>query len=621
MIYKCFITILLERIKEILEMKRGVGTLLVIITSLFVCMGCAAAPKKPLSIQMGDYEHTKKYMSWLIQQETKKHHVQGLSIAMVDDQQIIWAQGFGYADVNRKIPATPETVYPAGSIGKLFTIIAALQLAEQGKIELDQPLQTYLPEFSIKTRFPKAGPITPRNIMTHHSGLPSDWLKGMMSRNPILFTDLVKGIKDEYAAYPPNFVFSYSNLALRLLGCMVERVSGQAFVSYMDESVLQPMGMTHASFALTPDLRPLLSKGYKDGKETRDDLLRDLPSPEGPLYASATDLSRFIQMVFAHGTVGDQIILKPETLAEIFRSQNSHVPLDLDFRIGLGWFLNDPDIQNAGRVASHGGALSLFYSKLILLPEHKLGVVVLANSSAALDVVNKVAEEALKLALEAKTGITQPRMEKPLREPILPWSQRVLKDYEGQYATGFRVYTVSTRGEGLHTRLMGKPVQLVPHGIGLFSVQYRLFGIFPIHVKQLDGLTFSLTRIAGRDVLVLHDNGKKYLLGERIEPSPIPDAWLKRLGDYELVNPGDYFPMIEKAQLKYEDHLLTLDVTTPMLSNVGIERLRFAVGPVSNTEAVILGLGRNMGETIEAVTETGEVRLRYSGCEFRRKSE
>jgi hypothetical protein len=236
-------------------------------------------------------------------------------------------------------------------------------------------------------------------------------------------------------------------------------------------------------------------------------------------------------------------------------------------------------------------------------------------------VVNKVAEEALKLALEAKTGITQPRMEKPLREPILPWSQRVLKDYEGHYATGFRVYTVRTRGEGLHTRLMGKPVQLVPHGIGLFSVQYRLFGIFPINVKQLEGLTFSLTRIAGRDVLVLHDNGKKYLLGERIEPSPIPDAWLKRLGDYELVNPGDYFPMIEKAQLKYEDHLLTLDVTTPILSNVGIERLRFAVGPLSDTEAVILGLGRNMGETIQAVTEKGEVRLRYSGCEFRRKSE
>jgi hypothetical protein len=79
--------------------------------------------------------------------------------------------------------------------------------------------------------------------------------------------------------------------------------------------------------------------------------------------------------------------------------------------------------------------------------------------------------------------------------------------------------------------------------------------------------------------------------------------------------------MIEKAQLRYEDHLLTLDVTTPMLSNVGIERLRFAVGPVSNTEAVIRGLGRNMGETIQAVTEKGEVRLRYSGCEFRRKSE
>jgi len=614
-------TTLLERIKETFGMKRGIGIFVVIILSLFVLMGCAAAPKKPLTIQMGDYEHTKKYMTWLIQQEMKKHHVQGLSIAMVDGQQIIWAQGFGYADVNRNISATPETVYPAGSIAKLFTIIASLQLAEKEKIELDQPLHTYLPEFSFKTRFPDGGSITPRNIMTHHSGLPSDRLKGIMSRNPIPFTDVVKEIEDEYVAYPPNFVFSYSNLALRLLGHMVEKVSGQAFVSYMDEWLLRPMGMTHTSFILTPDMKPLLSKGYAGGKETQDDLLRDLPSPEGPLYASALDLSRFMQMVFANGAVGGRRILKPETLAEMFRPQNSHVPLDLDFRIGLGWFLNDSDIQNAGRVASHGGALSLFYSKLVLLPEHKLGVVVLANSSAALDVVNKVAEEGLKLALEAKTGITQPEMKKPLLEPILPWSQRVLKDYEGHYATGFRVYTVSTRGEELHTRLMGKPVRLVPHGMGLFSLQYRLFGIIPIKVKQLDGLTFSLNHIAGRDVLVLHDNGKKHLLAERIEPSPIPDAWLKRLGEYELVNPGDYFPMIKRAQLKVEDHLLTLDVTTSMLSNVGTERWGFAIGPISNTEAVILGLGRNMGETIQVVTEKGEERLLYSGCEFRRKPE
>ncbi len=165
---------------------------------------------------------------------------------------------------------------------------------------------------------------------------------------------------------------------------------------------------------------------------------------------------------------------------------------------------------------------------------------------------------------------------------------------------------------------MGKPVQLAPHGIGLFSIQYRLFGLIPIKVEQLEGFKFSLTRIAGRDILVLHHEGKRYLLGEKIEPYPIPYAWLKRVGDYEFVNPGDYFPIIEKATLKYEDNLLILDVTMSMLGAFGIERLRFAIGPVSNTEAIILGLGRNMGETIHVVNKSEE-RLLYSGCEFRKK--
>jgi hypothetical protein len=368
-------------------------------------------------------------------------------------------------------------------------------------------------------------------------------------------------------------------------------------------------------------MKPLFSKGYQEGKESKDFLLRDLPSPEGPLYASATDLSRFIQMIFANGAAGHQRILKPETLSEMLRPQNSNVPLDLDFRIGLGWFLNDVDIENAGLVASHSGALSLFHSQLIILPEHRLGVVVLANSSSSRGVVNRVAEEALKLALEAKAGITQPEVAKPLHEPIPPWSEKVLKDYEGHYATGVRVYTVTAKGDRLYTELLGLPVDLVPHGIGQFSIQYRLFGFIPIKAKQLEGLQFSLTRIKGHEVLVLHYKGKKYLLGEKIESSPIPDAWLKRVGDYELVNPDDYFPLIERANLSYENNLLLLDVTTPMLGALGTERWRFAIRPVSQTEAVVLGLGRNMGETIHVVTENGEERLRYSGCEFRRKSE
>jgi CubicO group peptidase (beta-lactamase class C family) len=616
MIYKFFRYRILQRHMEISRVKRITGILVLII---LIPVGCATAPKKPIDIRKEGYAYIKKYISSLIRREMEKHHVQGLSIALVDDQQVVWAQGFGYADVKKKIPATPETVYPAGSIAKLFTIIAALQLAEQNRINLDQPIQVYLPQFSTKTRFPDAGPITPRSIMTHHSGLPSDRLEKMISRKPKPFTHVLEEIKNEYVAYPPNFIFSYSNLAMRLLGSMVEKVSGRDFVSQMDESVLRPMGMTSASFVPRPDIQPFMSKGYKEGKEADDFLLGDLPSPDGPLYASVIDLSRFIQMVFANGRAGDRRILSPEILSEMLRPQNSNVPLDFDFQIGLGWFLNDIDIKNGGLVASHGGASTLFCSQLILLPEHKLGVVVLANSSLARVVVDHVAEETLKLALEAKTGIKQPEEKKAPREPIPPWSKLVLKDFEGYYATGPRIYKVSIRGEKLYTRLLGRSVQLVPHGNGMFSVQYRLFGFIPIELGPLEELKFSLEPVAGRVILVLHYQGKKYLLGEKIDPCPIPDAWLGRAGDYELVNPGDYLSVIENVNLRHEDRVFRVEIATPTLGALGAERWGAALCPLSDAEATILGLGRGMGETIHVITKGGEERLLYSGCEFRKK--
>ena len=214
------------------------------------------------------YKRTRDSITSLIQEEMKRFSVQGLSIAIVDDQKIVWARGFGYADVNNRIPAKPETIYPAGSIAKLFTIAAALQLQEQNKIDIDQPLQAYLPEFSVKTRFLGSNPITIRSIMTHHSGLPSDRLKEMISRSPIPLKDRVKDLRGEWVAYPPDAIFSYSNVAIQLLGYLVERVCAKDFASYMKESLFHPMGMNHTSFVIEPHVKPLLSKGYRGSWES-----------------------------------------------------------------------------------------------------------------------------------------------------------------------------------------------------------------------------------------------------------------------------------------------------------------------------------------------------------------
>jgi len=383
---------------------------------VFLLAGCAGMPTRPESTARGDYSYTKEYITWLIQKEMKGNDVTGLSIALVDDQRVVWAQGFGYADEANRVPATPDTIYRVGSISKLFTATAAMQLVEQGKLDIDKPLSTCLPEFSVKSRFPDAGPITPRTLMTHHSGLPSDFLKGMWTKNPEPFTNVVNLIRDEYAQYPPDFVFSYSNLGVSLLGNAVERIAGRPYASHMDEAVLRPLGMNYSSFSARSDTASPMAKGYRKGKETEEPMLRDVPA--GGLHTSVLDLSRFMEMVFARGRAGERRILREETLAEMLRPQNGGVPLDHDFRTGLGWMLTEVGIENAGKVAWHDGATLVYRSQLIILPEQKLGVVVLSNSATAGTVVHKVASEALKLALEAKTGIRQPERNKPVERDI-----------------------------------------------------------------------------------------------------------------------------------------------------------------------------------------------------------
>ena len=575
-----------------------------------ILSACSTAPSQPASPVRGDYEYTKQYISWLLQKEMRKHQVEGVSIALVDDQTVVWAQGYGYADVARKIPASAATVYRVGSVSKLFTVTAAMQLAEQGKVDIDRPLQTYLPKFAIKTRFEQGGAITPRTLMTHHAGLPADLLKGFWTDTP--FTQVVDQLRDEYAAYPPNTVFSYSNDGMTLLGHMVQEVSGKDFVAYVDDALLRPLGMAHASFALRSDIQPLLAQGYKDGKAAKLESLRDLPA--GNLYASVADLSRFMQMVFADGRAREVRILKPETLVEILRPQNADVPLDLDMRIGLGWLLGGYNLNYAGKVASHAGATQIFHTQLITLPEHKLGVVVAANSASARSVVDKIAVAALKLALEAKTGIA-PLAQAPPPAHVVPLTDVAHEQYPGLYATVLGLVSITVEGEHLRAQVLGKTLRLVPYAEGSFGLQYRLLGFIPLSLGELDQVRITRKTVAGREIIAAHYQGQDLLVGVKVEPRPMTEEWRKRLGDYELVDLREGDIQISDIRLVEENSLLILEYKTPEYSK---QTLRTALAVVSDTEAVVLGLGQGAGGTIRVVNSAGEERVRVSGFEARR---
>ena len=580
----------------------------------FLLNGCSTTPARLETAVCADYECVKESISRLARQEMEKNNVTGLSIALVDDKGLIWAQGFGYADKGNNIPATPQTVYRVASISKLFTATAIMQLAEQGKINIDEPLTSYLPEFSIKTRFPGEGKITPRNLMTHHSGLPANFYKGIFSSNPEPFTKVIKELKDEYLAYPPDSVYSYSNLGVTLLGGVVERVTGKDYASYMKESILGPIGMENSSFSTKTGTGA--AKGYKDGDPTTELGIRDLPATG--LLSSAVDLGRFMQMVLMGGMSGERRIIKPETLAEMLRPQNIKVPLDFGIYTGLGWALDgmgNTEIENAGPVVHHGGSLPSFNSQLLILPEKKLGVVVLTNSSTR-PAVDDVAAEALTLALEVKTGIKQPRWTRP-QKSVKPLSPEEINHFTGSYATPVGLVKAYGKSDFLKAEILGNGVSLMPRTDGKLAIQYKLFGLIPISLRELDDVGVSRATTAGREFLLARSQNLDLIFGEKISPPAVSEKWLERVGAYQIVNQGNDVLFFDGVRLDRQDGFLLIEYYTPLYAE-GL--MKFPIAPVSDTEAVILGLGGGMGETIHAVTVDGQETLQYSGYKLRKIS-
>jgi CubicO group peptidase (beta-lactamase class C family) len=590
--------------------------------SLALLAGCASAPQRPTSIARGDYAATQAYVTRLIEHGMAQNKVTGLSIALVDDQRVVWSQGFGYANLERKLPATAHTVYRVASISKLFTDTAAMQLAERGLLDIDQPVQKVLPNFAPLSGQPQAA-ITPRQLMTHHSGLPRDKGQGFQATTPAPFSELVAYVNQTPVAYPSGQSYYYSNVGISLLGTVVQSASGTPFAQQVQQAVLAPLGMTDSSFSAGPSSSAGMSLGYKQGAAQKEWPLRDVPA--GGLNSSAADLGRFVSMVFAQGKSGNQQIIKPETVAEMLRPQNSAVPLDLNFSVGLGWMLSTLGksmLQNAGPVAHHAGSLGMFRSQMYLLPQHKLGVVVLANSESGMGLVDHAATEALSLALEAKTGIQQPKPSK------VEWANKpipadTLQDVVGDYTTAIGPITVSRDGNALRAQAhsVGRSFNLRQRQDGLLGLEYTLLGLFPINLGPLSEVGLSLRPVAGHKLLIARVGTQELRVGARIQAPANLGAWSKRLGDYEITNFGEH----ELSSIGDKPRTIRLlEERGFLIAEISFgealgQPTRMLFMPTSGTEARALETLGNGGESLRVVTENGVEQFVFSGYTGRKK--
>ena len=186
----------------------------------------------------------------------------GLSLAIVYDQDLIWAKGYGFADLAKKVPATPSTVYRIASISKLFTTTAILQLRDAGKLQLDDPVVKYLPWFRIKNAHPDGPTITIRHLLTHTSGLPREaagvnWSDLTMPKRE----EMIRRVGEQETVFPAETEWKYSNLGLTLAGEIVASVSGEPWAQYVESRILRPLGMKTTTPIPTSNLHHL-AVGY-----------------------------------------------------------------------------------------------------------------------------------------------------------------------------------------------------------------------------------------------------------------------------------------------------------------------------------------------------------------------
>jgi CubicO group peptidase (beta-lactamase class C family) len=315
------------------------------------------------------------FLDGIVPLQLKHADIAGATVSVVKDGKLLFAKGYGYADVQKKQPVSAaDTLFRPGSISKLFTWTAVMQLFEQGKLDLDRDVNQYL-DFKIPDAFGK--PITLKNIMTHTPGF-EEQIKDLFTTSGT--PNLGDYLKTHIPAriYPPGTVPAYSNYATALAGYIVQRVSGRPFEEYVEENILKPLNMTHSTFKqpLPANLAPLMSGGYRRGSDPVEGFEVINPFPAGSLSSSAADMAQFMMAHLQDGQLGGARILKPET-ARLMHSRLFALD-DAANAMCYGFY---EETRNGHRIIGHGGDTIYFHSDLHLVLDQNLGFFVSYNSA------------------------------------------------------------------------------------------------------------------------------------------------------------------------------------------------------------------------------------------------
>ncbi len=376
----------------------------------------------------------------LLEAWTEAHRVQrelpGISLGIVHDQSLLWARGFGRADVERGIPAGADSLYRVGSITKLFTATAILLLRDAGRLGLDDPLTAHLPWFDMKARGSESGPVTVRHLLTHTSGLPREAAFPYFTDSRFPSIDEIRArLPTQERPLPTEARWKYSNLGATLAGEVVAAVAGEPYVDFVRRRVLEPLGMPSTLVASPEPGRANLAVGYTrrlPAVERKPAPFNDLRGlvPAGNMTTSVADLARFAMLQLRGGPAGGAQILSGRTLAEMHRVHW----LEPDWQ--AGWGLGFRVLRIGGKTyVGHGGAVRGFRSELRICPADKTAVIAFVNADDG--EAWQYVDRAFEWVGGAIAKLTQPAP--PTADPV--WAR-----YVGRYRNAWGDVQILVRG-------------------------------------------------------------------------------------------------------------------------------------------------------------------------------
>lgn len=372
-------------------MRKSLATLLVLLVVLLLPsgLGLAQQAKKPGSgtppaAQPAAQKSPLEGVDAFIEEQMKVWKVPGLALAVVKDGQVIHMKGYGSRNLEKKLPVTPQTRFAIGSITKSFTVTALGMLVDEGKLDWDKPVRTYMGDFELHDPWATER-MTPRDLVTHRSGLPrhdlfwygSDWGRRQLYER-LRYLEPSKDFRSS---------FQYQNLMYMTAGYLVGQRSGKRWEDFVRERILLALGMENSNFSVhdsqkSADFALPYSKEKEEVKLVPFRVIDEI-GPAGSINSNVEEMIRYVQFHLNHGKLGEKQLLS-ESNAQQMQSPQMVMSGAVEYdevghwSYGMGWAIGT---YRGHKVVQHGGGIDGFISRLSFMPRKKVGMIILTNLS------------------------------------------------------------------------------------------------------------------------------------------------------------------------------------------------------------------------------------------------